>query len=283
MKKAPAAFSGHTTLGIAGFGLCFKSDHRGIISVLSGRYGGFIRGAGKNYCFKAVGAPGRQNPFKPSVELRGNRLGLKRGDFEAVLDTRTGAGTLKAAPNEQCLDAFLRSLISSLLLRSGGFMLHSAGLLKDGKAYIFLGKSGAGKSTLSKLAASVSSSRPAAQPPGRPAAVEVISDEINLLRYERGRFRVYGSPFWGEMRADGRPGSWPLGGIYILKKARCNRLSGCGKAEALKLLLRCLLNFEKGATVSQLVLANAAGVLAGVKFSLLEFAKKDASFLELVG
>lgn len=274
MKKAPAAFPGRATLGVAGFGLCFKSDHDGIIYILTGRYGGFAQAGRADYRFDVAKTAGRQNPFKPAVCFDGQSLELRRGDFEAVLDTGTGAGTLRAAGNEQCLDAFLRSLISSLLLRSGGLMLHSAGLLRNGKAYIFLGKSGAGKSTLSKLAAASAS--------GGPAAVEVISDEINLIRYEKGRFRVYGSPFWGEMRADGRPGSWPLGGIYILKKARHNQVAPCGKAEALKVLLRCLLNFEKGGAVSEMVIANAARVLAGVDFSRLEFANKDASFLELI-
>jgi len=211
---------------------------------------------------------GRQAPFKPVVKLAGPLLTLARGDFGCELDLETGRGELYAAANEQCFDAFLRSLLSFLLIRSGGLMLHSAGLVKNGKAYLFLGKSGAGKSTLSKLAAAAGS--------------EVISDEINLLRPEKGRFMVYGSPFWGEMRADGRPGRWPLGGIFILKKARVNAVSSCGGAEALKLSLRCLLNFEKGPAVSGLVLGNAARLLAGAKFSRLEFSKNGAEFLELI-
>lgn len=255
-------------LAIGGFGLGFESDSPGIISVLKGRYGRFACRAARGPRFSVREAPGRESPFRPAVLLRDNRLELKRGDFSAALDLRSGAGELSAAPYEQCLDAFLRSLISSLLLRSGGFMLHSAGLVKKGRAYLFLGRSGAGKSTLSKLAAG--------------SGCEVISDEINLLRREGGRYTVHGSPFWGEMRADGRPGSWPLGGIYLLKKSRGNRVAPCGGSEALKLLLRCLLNFEKGRDISSLVLNNAAALLGKISFASLEFSKKDAAFLELV-
>lgn len=265
---APAAFSGRVGLGIAGFGIGFKSDQPGIITILKRRYGKF--GAGKNTGFnlEVSRAGRRQNPFKPVIVLAGSKLGIERGDFKAGLDLDTGAGFLSAAANEQCLDAFLRSLISFLLMRESGFMLHSAGIIKNGKAHLFLGKSGAGKSTLSKLAAA--------------AGGEVISDEINLLRFEKGRFRAYGSPFWGEMRADGRPGSWPLGGIHLLGKARENRLSACSGAEALKMLLRCLVNFDKSPKAAELALENASRLLAKAKFGRLEFSKADGSFLDLI-
>lgn len=255
-------------LAIAGFGVKFKSDRKGIISVLKNRYGRFASAGAAGALFEVSPAPGRGIPFKPAVFLDGRTLRVKRGDFDAVLDLGTGAGTLKAAPTEQCLDAFLRSFLSSRLLGTGGLMLHSAGLVKNGRAYLFLGKSGAGKSTLSKQAAG--------------AGAEVISDEINMLRPSGRGFRVYGSPFWGEMRADGRPGSWPLGGIFILKKARVNRVLGCPGAEALGLLLRCLLNFDKSPAAGEAALANAAALLARTVCGRLEFTREGAGFLELI-
>lgn len=254
-------------LTIAGFGLEFESDSAGIISVLSKRYGRFAARRGL-YRFRAEEAPARQSPFKPGVLLKGGALTLARGDFRAELDLRSGKGCLAAAPKEQTLDAFLRSLVSALLLRSGGLVLHSAGLVKNGKAYLFPGRSGAGKSTLSKLAAA--------------AGAVVISDEINLVRREGARFFVYGSPFWGEMRADGRPGRWPLGGVLLPKKARANRLRPCTPGKLLKTLLRCLLNFEKGQAISGLALRGAAGLAVKAAAGELEFSKKDAAFLELI-
>lgn len=266
VKTAAAAGCG---LEIAGFRLNFKSDESGIIPILSRRYSRF-RGRGKaGFVFETRQAKGRQEPFKPGVSLKGKALEINRGDFAASLDLGSGKGALAAAATEQCLDAFLRSLISFLLIRDGGFMLHSAGLVKNGRAYLFLGKSGAGKSTLSKLAAA--------------AGAEVISDEINLLRPEKGKFRVYGSPFWGEMRADGRPGSWPLGGICLLKKAKAARLAACSKAGAFKLLLRCLVNFDKSPETAERVIKNAFRLLAKAGFSRLEFSKTGSDFLNLLG
>ena len=267
-KKAPAVFPERVGLEIGGFKINLESDYNGIISILRSRYGKFGTAGKSGFNLKVSAGSGRQSPFKPAITLTGSRLEIGRGDFSSSLDLDTGAGSLRAAANEQCLDAFLRSLISYLLLRSGGFMLHSAGTVKNGKAHLFLGKSGAGKSTLSKLAAA--------------AGAEVISDEINLLRFEKGKFRAYGSPFWGEMRADGRPGSWPLGGIHLLGKARVNSLSFCSGGEALKLLLRCLVNFDKSPGTAGLVLKSASRLLSKAKFSRLEFSKSNAGFLDLL-
>lgn len=268
MAVRPVAAPAALALAIGGFGLRFKSDSAGIISVFRGRYGRFAARAPKGMRFEVLEAPGKQSPFRPAVLFKDNRLELKRGDFSAALDLRSGTGELSAAPYEQCLDAFLRSLLSSLLPRQGGFMLHSAGIVKGGRAYLFLGRSGAGKSTLAKLAAG--------------AGLEVISDEINLLRPQGRGYRVYGSPFWGEMRCEGRPGSWPLGGICLLGKARVNSAAACGGSEALRSLLRCQLNFEKGPGTAGLLLGNAARLLGGAKFGRLKFSKNDASFLDLI-
>ncbi len=256
-------------LEVGGIGLGFESDSAGIISLLRRRYGRFAGGGGADYSFSVSAAPGRQAPFRPSVLWAGRRLRLSRGDFGASLDTAAGSGTLLASPREQSLDAFLRSLLSALLLRSGGLMLHSAGLVKNGRAYVFLGRSGAGKSTLSRLA-------------GASGSAEVVSDEINMLRRENGRWRAYGSPFWGEMRSEGRRGSWPLGGVFLLRKARANRVSACGGPEALPPLLRCLLNFERSAAAGGRAMDAASGLLSGSPFRVLEFSDRDASFLELI-
>jgi hypothetical protein len=264
---------------IAGFGLSFRSaagtasiesDPAGIISVLRRRYAAFSTGGKAGLVFSVAPGAARQSPFRPAVSGLGGGLALGRGDFKAFADLRKKRGTLEAAANEQCLDAFLRSLLSALLARSGGLMLHSAGLLKGGKAWLFLGRSGAGKSTLSKLAASC-------------GHAEVISDELNLLKPAGGRFMVYGSPFWGEMRSEGRPGAWPLGGIYLLKKSAGNRVVPCPPPEAVRLLLRCTVNFDRSPSAAAVLMANAAKLAGKTRFSRLEFSKKDGSFLELVG
>ncbi|MBU2575422.1 MAG: hypothetical protein KKH28_15245 [Elusimicrobia bacterium] len=322
-------------LEIAGIKIAFEFAEPGFKALAARRYSNFTSHGKPRYVFSVTGMRGSRTPFKPVVsnlsgsasnsrhsqlrirQIIANKtnveknsrhsLSLRRGDFDCVLNLKTGLGVLKAAPRVQTFDSFLRTFCSRVLLREGGMLLHSAGIVKNGKAYIFLGKSGAGKSTLAKLAASVlhpfrlrqtarrmrqdvwrkttggqasfipHPSPMAAQPP----SCSVISDEINLLRFDKGRFRVYGSPFWGEMRNEGRPGSWPLGGVFLLKKAKANRISPCSKPEALKLLLRCLVNFSRGPEDAGVIMENSARLLAGAGFLKLEFTKKNSGFLNL--
>ena len=263
--------AGAAALELAGSRLIFKSDSSGIINVLGRRYAPFSCGARSGLKIEALPGPARVSPFKPEVSVSGGVFRAARGDFRAELDLAAGRGRLTAAPNEQCLDAFLRSLLSALLLRSGGLMLHAAGLAVNGRAYLFPGRSGAGKSTLAKLAAAS----------GR-RGVEVISDEINMVLPGRGGWRAHGSPFWGEMRAGGRRASWPLGGVFFPQKAAANAVKACPPAEAFRRLLRCAVNFsaEPGACGS--ALAAAAGLLEAAPARLLAFSKRDASFLELI-
>lgn len=256
------------SLALAGFGLEFESDRPGIISVLSRRYAPFSGKAGeaaKTQRLTCSEGPARQRAHRPELAWSGKKLELWRGDFRASLDVGTGEGELEAAPNEQCLDAFLRTLLSALLARSGGLMLHSAGLLRDGRAWLFPGVSGAGKSTLSRLAAG--------------AGAEVVSDEINLLRFEKGRPVLYGSPFWGEMRAEGRPGRWALAGICLPRKAAAHVMQDCPSGEAFRALMRCSVNFSRERAAGLAAMAAADSLLKAVQVRKLGFSKQDAGFL----
>jgi energy-coupling factor transporter ATP-binding protein EcfA2 len=192
---------------------------------------------------------------------------MSRGDFHCSLDRRSGLGELSCGPGAQAADAFLRTLLSSLLNESGGALVHACGLAVDGKAHIFIGRSGAGKSTLARLASG--------------AGVEVISDEIVPLRRERGRFFVYGSPFWGEMRPAGRPLKIPLAGICALRKSRVNSLRPGPSAGFMPLFLRCCLNFSKEPAAASGLLDTAAAIRSLYKGEF-HFSKKNASFLKLL-
>ena len=285
-------------LEIAGIRIGFEFAGPGFKALAARRYKNFSSPGRPRYTFSVNTAAGSQAPFRPKISETGGVLRLKRGDFDCVLDLKTGLGVLKSAPRIQTFDSFLRTFYSWALLREGGMLLHCAGLVKNGKAYLFPGKSGAGKSTLSKLAAFVPhpsrhpfreirhrGHRTAVSPtliPHPSPGAEVVSDELNLVRFEKGRFRVYGSPFWGEMRNEGRQGAWPLAKVFILKKAKRNKVSAAVPGEALRLLLRCLMNFSKSPETSAAALNNAAALLAGVEFLRLEFTKRDAGFLNLI-
>jgi hypothetical protein len=115
------------------------------------------------------------------------------------------------------------------LARVGAFLLHAAGAVIDGKAFVFAGHSGDGKTTLSRLLAA--------------EGLPLLSDERIALRKEKIGFRAYGTPWPGEGQIVS-PSSYPLAGVFILKKAHRNRaLDGRASVLAAELLSRAIVPY----------------------------------------
>lgn len=104
------------------------------------------------------------------------------------------------------LEYFLRILCALLAYRSGGLMMHGAGLLVGKQAYLFIGHSGSGKSTVVALS----------------VHALALGDDLILLRPEDAGWRAYGTPFWNEgaPRREGQTASGLLIGIYSLVQDR---------------------------------------------------------------
>ena len=89
--------------------------------------------------------------LKSETHLRGGE-----GEFSYVLDDASlhlGPSTaeLHGVRHEYALDSLLRILLTAILLPQRGFLLHAASAVRDGRAYIFVGRSGSGKSTIASL------------------------------------------------------------------------------------------------------------------------------------
>jgi hypothetical protein len=86
-----------------------------------------------------------------------------------------------------------------------GVEIHGCGLLDSyGRAYVFAGQSGAGKSTLARLVV---------HHPG----VTLLSDERVVLRTDRDRITVFGTPWQGDAHF-ASPQSGELAAVFFLNK-----------------------------------------------------------------
>ena len=110
-------------------------------------------------------------------------------------------GTFDPAP--RALENFLRCATAWLALRSGGFFLHGASIVRGQHGYVFYGPSGAGKSTLAAMSRQ-----------GR-----VLSDDLTPILPGAGGLEALGSPFRGTYRI-GEPvvGRFPIAGFYRIRK-----------------------------------------------------------------
>ncbi|HWR57852.1 MAG TPA: AAA family ATPase [Thermodesulfovibrionales bacterium] len=112
-------------------------------------------------------------------------------------------------------------LVMYVLAERRGALLHSSGVVCDGKVYVFCGKSGAGKSTVSRHF--------------RSAGYEVLSDDRIAARKMGDAFWAFGTPWSGEAGISMNKGL-PLGGIFFISHHHDNvirEITPAGAAERL--------------------------------------------------
>jgi hypothetical protein len=121
---------------------------------------------------------------------------------------------------------FLRVLVAYRLLELGGVVLHSAGVVRHGAAFLFLGRSGAGKTTAARISLA--------------QGAEVLSDDLNALSLCAGGCAVLKLPFTGDLgeRRGVRP-PVPLGALLRLEQADADAAAPLSRAETLACLLAC--------------------------------------------
>jgi hypothetical protein len=165
-----------------------------------------------------------------SVRYRSGRWLLERGDFRAEWNPATRRGTIHQTANPYSIDAVLRIVHTLVLARQGGFLLHSASAIRNGKAFLFAGVSGAGKTTISRLA---------------PADATLLTDEISYVRKVDDGYVAFGTPFTGELAKLGENTSASLAALYLLAQGPENRIDPVTAADAGRELLANMLFFAE--------------------------------------
>jgi hypothetical protein len=181
---------------------------------------------------------------------------IRRGDFRATYDPLRRHGTVRQTANPWSIDTLIRIVHSLELAAAGGFLLHAASAIRNGKAYIFTGQSGAGKTTISRLA---------------PSEAELLTDEISYIRGDSGGFRAWGTPFAGELGTPGPNVSAPVAALYFLEHGPQNRIDRLPPAAALRALMKNILFFADDARLVSGVFETAHRFLAETEAFRLAF------------
>lgn len=154
---------------------------------------------------------------------------------------------------------FEQIVVIPALARREGFLVHACGAVVDGKAFVFAGHSGDGKTTLSRLLAA--------------EGIELLSDErVAIVRTEDG-FVVHGTPWAGEGEVVSSA-CFPLGGVFILRKASSHRVvhSATGTLAA-EVLARSLVPYYLADDMMR-ILSLMKRAASAVPFAELEFARE---------
>lgn len=116
------------------------------------------------------------------------------------------------------LSDFSEILFSLILSPKKALILHACGILNGKKAYCFIAHSGGGKSTIAKLALK--------------QGFRVLNDDRIVIRKEKGLFKIYGTPWHGEVEKTLNNSSF-IKKVFFLKKAKVNKIRLMSKREAL--------------------------------------------------
>ena len=262
---------------IGGMSVRVHTTDPAFLTVLRDRYDGFVTSA------ESAGAPEIPAEIDFDIELTPARFAdpeapvrvtqlrgrwtLERGDFRAEWEPGLRRGTIRQTANPYSIDAVLRIVHTLVLARQGGFLLHSASAIRNGKAFLFAGVSEAGKTTISRLA---------------PPDTTLLTDEISYVRKQDAAYVAYGTPFTGELAKLGENVSAPIAALYLLAKGAENRIDPIPPADAARSLLANLLFFAEDEELVQATFHSAFEFVSRVPVSRLTF-MPDARVWELIG
>jgi hypothetical protein len=242
---------------IGGIPIALSTTDQSFLDLLCQRYEGFLSPSPPDFelDFDLI-SPTPASDDDVRVRREGSEWLLQRGDFQARWDPATGRGKVRQNSNPYSLDSVMRILHSLILAERGGFLLHAASAICDGRAYLFSGVSGAGKTTMTRLA---------------PPDVTLLTDEISYLRPSVDGYSAFGTPFSGELAKAGENCSAPVACLFFLAQGPENRVDELPSAEAVRRLMRNILFFAEDRSLVEKLFATAFDFVSRVPVRRLTF------------
>jgi len=150
-------------------------------------------------------------------------FGIERGDEPSTW--RVGISDEPDEPLPRIVENVVRFLAAHLALDDGGFALHSAGVLRDGRAFHLAGPSRAGKSTAARLV----------------AGAESLGDDFGMIVRDETGWLSPALPFDNTERVEGRPSSgvYPVAGVWRVHQASETEVKEAGELAAGTALISC--------------------------------------------
>jgi hypothetical protein len=257
------------TVEIGAIPILLRPNHPEFCGVLEERYAGFLSPDSNPVCRFDIelDSTGSASDEDAGVSKHGKLWNFHRGDFHAVWDPRAGYGRIRQCPNPFSIDTVLRITHSLVLAEEGGFLVHAASAIRNGRAYLFAGVSGAGKTTMARLA---------------PPNATVLTDEISYVRRAASSYKSYGTPFSGELARVGANTSASLEALYLLVQGPENRIKPVTKIDAARALMRHVLFFAQEKEIVARVFDSVLEFVSCVEVAHLVFTP-DARAWELIG
>ncbi len=239
--------------------ILLRSQDERFWHIVQQRYSGFVRDRVEpaiTFEVDLVDAEASLSDGELRVWTENGLWRLERGDFRVEWDPRSGHGHILQTATPYAIDTALRVVHTILQAPAGGFLLHGASAIRNGRAFLFSGVSGAGKTTISRLA---------------PTDAILLTDEISYIRRDDSGYRACGTPFAGELARPGENAAAPIERLYFLAKGPENSIQAMETSEALRKLLRNILFFADDPELVKMVFRSASQFLEQVPAFRLTF------------
>ena len=207
-------------LEIAGIVSELRSSDLGLVRALALRYSDFSTRRPAHVTVQINWQRGERSSADgyPEVQFDVDCIRLTAPDYAGYLDLKNDQAvlTLSSSTPIEDVDYFLRVIYAVLAFESGGLLLHAAAVVRNGRAYVFLGHSGSGKTTVARLS----------------TGYQVLNDDLIILQPDRERWTTYGTPFWNPTQVKPTRQQAPLAMLLQLVKDKQVHLTALGLTRA---------------------------------------------------
>jgi hypothetical protein len=192
-------------------------------------------------------------------------------EWAALWSRAAGEATLAATTGDReifdrIIENFLRVVFAHEILERGGLLLHGAGVVRDGQAWLFFGPSGSGKTTVTTLS----------------AGARILSDDLVMIVPGGRGFVACSVPFRGLLTPPAMSDrSYPVAGLFRLVKDSEDRVEPLDPARAVGELVQSLPFITDCPGAAPRMLEVASAVAGAAPVSTLRF-RKDSTFWGVV-
>jgi hypothetical protein len=194
-------------LGISDITIRVYCSQMDLVKILSARYADF--------------PPHPVDSFTAQIDLTGEGLRTSREDtetnfqdgvlhfsaegYKGYIDEKARYGYLRLSSMQpvEDIDYFIRNIFALLIHQKGGVLMHTAGIVRNDKTYLFFGHSGSGKTTICKASKD---------------EFKILNDDLILLFPQNENWFAYGTPFWNPTQIKPNNYSAPVTSMYLLKQ-----------------------------------------------------------------
>jgi len=153
-----------------------------------------------------------------------------------------------------------------MALAKGGVLIHAAGVVRAGRAFVFFGPSGSGKTTTTTLS------------PGS----RILSDDLLMISRENGGFRAASVPFRGlRTPAASSDESYPIAGLFRLIKDESDYLEELSRPQAVGQVVQSLPFVTDRPEAAPRILEVVSDLVSDIPVKKLHF-RKDPGFWRVI-